>query len=114
MQPLQSQLSATGKKDFVNPDGIRVAPAQSLGVAGPPRKADIAAAIAAAVLGPDSNSPRPAELFAKLTDIEQAAIAEALYDPNHSFDGARFQAKYGSAPDWPTTRGTHGGARGRD
>jgi hypothetical protein len=83
--------------------------ARALRVAGPTRKADLAAAIAAAVLGPDSSSPRPQDLFARLTDIEKAAVAEALYDEDHTFDPARFQAKYGSVPLWSSPRGTRAG-----
>lgn len=67
--------------------------AQAMGVAGPTRKADFATAIAAAVLGQDASSRRSEDLFARLTDIEKAAVAEALYDENLTFDAARFQAK---------------------
>ncbi len=83
--------------------------AQALGVAGPTRKADLAAAIAAAVLGPDPSSPRPKDVFARLTDIEKAAVAEALCDENHTFDAPRFRAKYGSVPVWSSPRGTREG-----
>jgi hypothetical protein len=78
--------------------------AQALGVAGPGRKADLATGIAAAVLGRDANSRRSEDLFTRLTDIEKAAVAEALYDENRTFDAARFHAKYGSVPVWVSPR----------
>jgi len=36
-------------------------------------------------------------------------VAEALYDEDHSFDAARFHAKYGSVPVWSSPRRTRGG-----
>jgi hypothetical protein len=83
--------------------------AQALSVAGPARKADFAAGIAAAVLGRDASSRRPEDLFARLTEIEKAAVAEALYDEDRTFDAARFHAKYGSVPVWSSPRGTREG-----
>jgi hypothetical protein len=74
--------------------------AAAVGVAGPTRKADMAAAVATAVLGRDSASCRTEDLFARLTDLERAAVAETLCDRNRTFDAARFQAKYGSVPTW--------------
>jgi hypothetical protein len=66
--------------------------AQALGVAGPGRKADLATGIAAAVLGRDASSRRSEDVFARSTDIERSAVAEALYDEDHSFDAALFHA----------------------
>lgn len=83
--------------------------AQALGVVGPGRKADLATGIAAAVLGLDDSSRRSEDLFARLTDIEKAAVAEALFDENHTFDAARFHAKYGSVPGWCSPRRTREG-----
>jgi hypothetical protein len=83
--------------------------AQALQVAGPTRKADLAAALAAAVLGRDNSSRRPEDLFTRLTDIEKAAVAEALYADNCTFDAARFRAKYGSVPVWSSPRATREG-----
>jgi len=83
--------------------------AQALGVAGPGRKTDLATGIAAAVLGRDASSRRSDDLFARLTDIEKAAVAEALYNEDHSFDEGRFHAKYGSVPVWSSPRRTREG-----
>jgi hypothetical protein len=80
--------------------------ARLVGAAGPTRKADLAIAIAGAVLGRDVSSRRTVDLFTRLTDIEKAAVAEALYDENGTFDGARFRAKYGSVPLWSSPTGT--------
>lgn len=83
--------------------------AQAVGAAGPTRKADLATAIARAVLDRDASSRRTEDLFARLTDIEKAAVAEALYDEDGTFDDARFRAKYGSVPLWSSPRGTREG-----
>ena len=42
------------------------------------------------------------DLHARLSDLEREAVSETVYDPDRILDLARFRAKYGSLPDWPS------------
>lgn len=75
--------------------------ARALDIDRPTRKAELAAAVAAAVLVRHPDSRKTEDLFQRLTDLERTAVAEALYDKQHTFDRARFAAKYGSVPTQP-------------
>jgi hypothetical protein len=61
----------------------------------------MAAAIAEMMLGGEGTEALQ-DLHSRLSDLEKAAVSEALYDPHHILDLACFAAKYGSSPDWPS------------
>ena len=88
-------------EDCYNADGLR-AFARVLNIIGPTRKADVAAAISEVMLGGESTRRALEDLYQTLSDLEKAAVSEALYDPGHALDLACFQAKYGSLPPWPS------------
>ena len=48
------------------------------------------------------------EVWTRLDDIEQAAVAEAIYSKNLSFDETRFKAKYGQLPSFGSERNYYG------
>ncbi|HEY3383526.1 MAG TPA: hypothetical protein VGK32_17310 [Vicinamibacterales bacterium] len=87
-------------EDCYNADRLREF-ARALNIAGPTRKVDLAAAVAEVMLGGEGTRAL-ADLHARLTEIERAAVAETLYDPDRILDLARFRAKYGSLPEWPS------------
>jgi hypothetical protein len=75
--------------------------ARALNIAGPTRKADLAAAITESML--DREGTRFLEdLYATVSDVDRAAVSEGVYDPHHLLDLGCFKAKYGSLPDWPS------------
>lgn len=48
------------------------------------------------------NGGRLREIWFRLDDIQQAAVAETIYSKNLRFDEARFKAKYGQLPSFGT------------
>jgi hypothetical protein len=44
------------------------------------------------------------DLWSRLDELQQAAVAETVHSPDGSFDAQRFKAKYGRSPDWGTSR----------
>jgi hypothetical protein len=75
--------------------------ARALNIGGPTRKADVAAAIAEIMLGGEGTRALQ-DLYSRLSDLERAAVSEALFDPDHVLDLACFEAKYGTLPAWPS------------
>ncbi|MEW6488528.1 MAG: hypothetical protein AB1578_11530 [Thermodesulfobacteriota bacterium] len=69
-----------------------------LGVRGVTRKAEMAAAVAAALLGRGLHGSRLEEVWARLDDLQRAAVSEALH--GGAFQPERFRAKYGALPSW--------------
>jgi hypothetical protein len=84
--------------------------ARALNIVGPTRKADLAAAVAATVLGGEGTRVLE-DLHARLSDLERAAVAETVHDPDRILDLACFRAKYGGLPDWPSFERTGAKAR---
>jgi hypothetical protein len=66
--------------------------ARALNIVGPTRKADLAAAIAAMMLGGEGTQVLE-DLHARLSDLERAAVAETMHDPDRILDLACFRAK---------------------
>jgi hypothetical protein len=87
-------------EDCYNADRLREF-ARALNIAGPTRKADLAAAVAEMMLGGEGTRALE-ELCARLSDLERAAVSETVYDPDRILDLACFRAKYGALPDWPS------------
>ncbi len=50
------------------------------------------------------NGGRLRELWSRLDDIQQAAVAETIYSQNFRFDEIRFKAKYGQLPSFGAER----------
>ncbi len=71
--------------------------ARLAGVRGGTRKAEVAAALAGALL---RQPGRLRELWEALDPLQQAAVAEALHHGGGVFDAPRFRAKYGAGPSW--------------
>ncbi|MBI5446543.1 MAG: helicase-associated domain-containing protein [Deltaproteobacteria bacterium] len=71
-----------------------------VGLRGVTRKAEVARALAEALLGHDLRGPRLEELWARLDDLQRAAVSEALHGAGCTFQGERFRAKYGAMPSW--------------
>lgn len=61
----------------------------------PTRKAELVEAIAAHLLGPGLK-----KLWQELDQLQQAAVAEAVYLTEGRHQAEQFQAKYGSLPQW--------------
>jgi hypothetical protein len=96
-------------EDCYNADRLREF-ARALNIAGPTRKADLAAAVAEVMLG--GQGTRALEnLYASLRELERATVSETLYDPDRILDLTSFRAKYGSLPDWPSYERTGGKAK---
>ncbi len=62
----------------------------------PTRKAELVEFIHARVMGEAALR----QLWATLDQLQQAAVAEALYHPQLLYDAGHFRAKYGGDPDW--------------
>lgn len=62
----------------------------------PTRKAELVAFIRQEMEDPD----RLREVWGRMDELQQAAVAEALYSPSRQLDSAMFRAKYGRDPDW--------------
>jgi hypothetical protein len=60
------------------------------------RKDEIAARIAQHL----ANPAHVKALYNQLDDLQQKAVAEAIYDPKGRFDEDKFAAKYGRKPSW--------------
>ena len=65
--------------------------------AAPSRKAEIVDEIATYLLGPGLK-----QQWQALNQLQQAAVAEAIYRNEGYYQHEQFKAKYGSAPKWPT------------
>ena len=61
----------------------------------PTRKAELVAAIAQYL-----RSPKLKKIWKDLNDLQQAAIAEAIYTTSGRYLPEQFRAKYGQLPDW--------------
>ncbi|MDB6040145.1 MAG: hypothetical protein JWM99_3986, partial [Verrucomicrobiales bacterium] len=58
-----------------------------------PRKLDVMEALERYLLGPGAM-----EVWSRLSSLEQSAVAEAVHDPDGSFNQEAFRAKYGKLP----------------
>ncbi len=48
------------------------------------------------------------DLWSRLDEPQQAAVAETIHSPDGRFDAQRFKAKHGRSPDWGTNRNNIG------
>src|SRR4051812_16513437 len=60
----------------------------------PPRKGELAALLTGVMQDP----ARLCELYSSMSELDQAAVREAVHHPDGALDAALFSAKYGQAP----------------
>jgi hypothetical protein len=51
-----------------------------------------------------SDTEKALEIFHKLDNLQQKAVAEAIYQKNNEFDDGRFRTKYGAKPSFGTKK----------
>ena len=95
--PNPRTLSLSDALNILTLDDLRPRVSLLKDAAEPKRKADFIA-----VLEKHLEGERLQALWARLDDLQQKAVQEAIYAPEGVFDRAQFQAKYGELPSFGT------------